>query len=49
MPELVGGLFFVVIAQFALVWYKLGRVEQAVRNHIEECKGEKHGKVGRGH
>lgn len=34
-------LVVVVISQFGLLWYKLGRIEQCLNNHIRPNKKEK--------
>lgn len=44
MEGLIGGLIGIVIAQFSLLWYKIGRVEQRVRDISSILNGGKDGR-----
>ena len=42
MEALVGSLIVTVIAQFSLLWYRIGRVEQKVKELGNNLKGGNH-------
>jgi len=35
MEALIGGLIFVTIAQFSLLWHRMGRLEQKIRDCLK--------------
>lgn len=39
MEALVGSLIAVVIAQFSLLWYRIGKVEQKLKNLDNNLRG----------
>lgn len=43
MEALVGSLIGIVIIQFSLLWYRLGKVEQKVKDLNNNLKGGKDG------
>lgn len=51
MEGLIGGLIAIVIGQFSLLWYRIGRVEQKLKdlnNNLNSNPGRtKEGKHGR--
>jgi len=43
MEALVGSLIGIVIVQFSLLWYRIGKVEQKVKDLTNNLKGGKNG------